>query len=669
MAEVAEVGRIAMRRTLTLIGSAVAIAAVVWTGGARAGAQAPAGAGGQGPTAGIDARMYRVGGGHRDGPSVFPRVHYDQVKPLKAGEVDFQHYHTYEEATAILQRWARDHSELVDLYSVGQSLEGREIWQITITNKRTGRHTDKPAMFIEGGRHSGEISGIEATLYFANHLLTNYGKDPDMTKLVDTRAFYVKPHNNPDGASVYHYTAQTLRSTVRPYDSDGDGLIDEDPAEDLDGDGFIRQMRQYVGPGKGSANIDPRDPKGRLMLNVPLGQGAYLMFTEGYDNDADGRVNEDGIGGLDLHRNYPENWRPMTEETGRGWTQGGAGEYPLSEPETMAVFAFLMRHPHVGIVQSLDTSVPMILRGPSTSKSEESVFPEDLEILKKFDQRGLEITGYPWAGDTYWNYSNRGRGGAAPSPDAPGSPLFGHGPDFGYLYYGAVWYGNEIWDGGRLPEADLNGDGQSDDWERLQWLDKNRSGRHDFQPWTRTSHPTLGEVEVGGWNPKFWSQNPPPEMLEKWARNEAMFNIYLAQQLAQVKIVSATARPAGEGATELTVTVTNEGGIPTALEIAKRVKIVREDTVSIDYAASQTVTRAGAPAGGRGVGGRGRGAGAGRGGGAPDPDATRRIGEGIGWLKPGEQRTLSWTIRGAGPVTITVGSTRGGVATQTIEIK
>lgn len=616
--------------------------------------------------------MYKIGGGHRDGPSVFARTNYSQVKPLKPGEVDFQHYHTYEEASAILRMWAQRYPELIELYSVGQSLEGRQIWQMTLTNKKTGRHTDKPAMFIEGGRHAGEISGIEATLYFANHLLTNYGKDAGITKLVDTKTFYVKPHNNPDGASVYHYTAQTLRSTVRPYDSDGDGLVDEDPSEDLDGDGFTRQMRQFVGAGKGNATVDKRDPQGRLMLNVPQGQGDYLMFAEGYDNDNDGRVNEDGVGGLDLHRNYPENWRPMTEATERGWTQGGAGEYPLSEPETRAVFDFLIRHPHVGVVQSLDTSVPMILRGPSTSKSEESVFPEDLVYLRKFDAKGMEITGYPWAGDTYWQYANRGRGGAAPSPDAPGSPLFGHGPDFGYLYYGAIWYGNEIWDGGRLLEADLDGNGQSDDWEKLQWLDKNRPGKNDFQPWTKTTHPTLGAVEVGGWNPKFWSQNPPPEMLEKWARNEALFNLYLAEQMAQVKIASATTKPGADGATELTVTVTNEGQLPTALEIAKRVKIVREDTVAIDYAASQTVTRAGqaAPGAGAGRGGRAGGGGFGRGGGAPaEPNARRRTAEGIGWLKPGETRTLSWTVRGAGPVTVTIASTRGGVASTTVDIK
>ena len=66
--------------------------------------------------------------------------------------------------------------------------------------------------------------------------------------------------------------------------------------------------------------------------------GVWRVITEGIDNDGDGDYNEDGIGGLDLHRNYPENWRPDTgrDLTRRGWTQFGAGAFPLSEPETYA---------------------------------------------------------------------------------------------------------------------------------------------------------------------------------------------------------------------------------------------------------------------------------------------------------------------------------------------
>jgi hypothetical protein len=352
----------------------------------------------------------------------------------------------------------------------------------------------------------------------------------------------------------------------------------------------------------------------------------------------------------------------MAEATGRGYTQVGAGEYPLSEPETKAVFEFLIRHPNVGIVQSLDTSVPMILRGPSTSKSEESVFPEDLEILRRFDKKGLEITGYPWAGDTYFQYSNRQPNGAPPPADADGEPLFGHGPDFGYLYYGSIWYGDEIWNGGRLPEADANKDGNVEELERLQWIDANLPNNTSaFQMWTKATHPTLGAVEVGGWNPKFWSQNPPPELLEKWARNEAMFNVFLAQQLPQVAITSAAVKPGTGGTYIVEATVTNEGLTPTALEIAKRVKIVREDAVALQLSSGQSFV-AGAGRGGRG-GGRFGGFG-GRGNAGPP-----RQSQDIGWLKPGETRTVTFEVRGTGTATLTVASTRGGLATRSVDVK
>lgn len=615
---------------------AAALALFLATAGllAQPGPQAP-----QGAAAAEPAKRpppYVVRGGHRDGPSFFPRVEYPQVAPRVDGQLDFEHYHTYEETVTLLRTWAERFPDLVDLYSVGQSLEGRELWQVTITNEKTGPHTDKPGFFIEGGRHAGEISGIEATLYFIDHVLTRYATDPEIRQLVDTKALYARPHNNPDGASLYHYTAQTLRSSVRPTDNDGDGLLDEDPGEDLDGDGFIRQMRKFVGEGKGAFIKDPKDGKGRAMRRVGEGKGDWEVYPEGLDSDGDGRYNEDGVGGLDLHRNYPENWRPMKEATGRGYTQVGAGEYPLSEPETRAVFTFLLTHPNIAIVQSLDTAVPMLLRGPSTSRSEESMFPEDLALLRAYDARGLEITGYPWAGDSYEVYATRLRTNAVTGEPLRPTPLFGHGPDFGYAWYGTIWYGNEIWNGGRF--VDYDEDGRWDEWEVLRWHDEQRPGRDDFKPWTPFAHPQLGDVELGGFNPKFYLQNPPTDLLETWARNEALFNLYLAQQLPQVAIVDARVTSGAEaGTSSVEMTVTNTGRMPTALEIAKRVKMVRPDTVSIVLDKGQELAA------------------------VPDGEPRQTPQVEIDWLKPGERKSVRWTVKGPGTVKLAVGSTRGGV--------
>ena len=117
--------------------------------------------------------------------------------------------------------------------------------------------------------------------------------------------------------------------------------------------------------------------------------------------------------------------------------------------------------------------------------------------------------------------------------------MFGHSPDFGYFYYGAIWYGDEIWNKGSL--KDYNQDGLWDDYDALIWNDTERGGR-EFLDWTPFLHPQLGEVEVGGFNPKFAVFNPPADMYEEWARREALFNLFLAKHLPQIEIVAATVK-------------------------------------------------------------------------------------------------------------------------------
>ena len=530
--------------------------------------------------------------GNRAGPSVFPRTNYPEVKPLVAGQMDWKHYHTSEEIEWWMQKWAKDYPDLVELYTVGKSFGNRDIWQLTLTNKKTGKHTDKPAAFFEGGRHSGEITATESAFYLAWHLVENYAKDANVKRLLDEKTVYIRPLNNPDGSDMYRLTAQTNRSSVRPHDSDRDGMLDEDPGEDLDGDGYVRDMRRFVGAGKGEFAKDTVDKTGRLMRRVGEGKGDYMVYSEGIDNDLDGRYNEDGVGGLDLHRNYPENWRPEPgrDSTGRGWTQVGSGEYPLSEPETRAVVLWVLTHPNIGVANSMDTSVPMHLRPPSTCEQNECMFPTDVKWYQHFDSVGLSLTKYPWAGDVYRTYATRGRVTNAQGDTLRPQPLFGHGPDFGYFYYGVIWYGDELWNGGR--ERDYDNDGEVESHEVLRYCDEEFGGKC-FKAWTKFQHPVLGEVEVGGYNPKFFSQNGPPEVMEKWARNQAMFNLYMAQSLPKIEITNTSVAPirgvAKDSAThEVRVTVRNTGRLPTALEQAKRVKIVRPDQLGIRAARDST---------------------------------------------------------------------------------
>ncbi|MGZ5469930.1 MAG: peptidase, partial [Candidatus Aminicenantales bacterium] len=167
-------------------------------------------------------------------------------------------------------------------------------------------------------------------------------------------------------------------------------------------------------------------------------------------------------------------------------------------------------------------------------------------------------------------------------------------------------------------------------------------GRY-FKPWTTFNHPTLGEVEIGGFNPKFWRQNPPVEILEEWAKKEALFNLFLAQSLPQVKIVSAGAKAVRKEADtfEITAIFTNEGFLPTALEMADRVKIVRPDAAVIRL-----------PAGAELVGVRAR--------------------QEIGHIRQNERKEVRWKIKvkpgTSGEAEVSILSTRGGVARTTVKI-
>jgi hypothetical protein len=590
-------------------------------------------------------RLYVVAG-ERHGVSFFPYVDYPETRPLVEGEMDFSHYHKYGEIVSFLQKWERDYPNLVELYSVGKSFEGRDIWQITITNKATGKDTDKPAMFLEGNRHSVEVTGAESALYFAWYVLSNYRKDPEIAHLIDTKALYVRVKNNPDGSELYLNTAQSNRSTVRPHDDDGDGLLDEDPPEDLDGDGFISQMRKKVEEGKGEYIIDPEDKSGRLMKWVGEGKGNYLIYSEGLDNDGDGKYNEDGIGGLDLHRNYPENWRPEPglDKTGRGMEQTGAGAYPLSETETRAVVLFLLQHPNVSVVQTMDTIGPMHLHGPSTSRSEESMFPEDLKLFRYFDEQGKKITGYKVAGDVYWEIPSIEKKIQEPDPFEQKKPeaTFGHSPDFGYFYFGSIWYGDELWCGGKV--KDYNKDGIITTLESLRWNDEALGGK-GFINWHTYLHPQLGEVEIGGFNMKFFVDNPPPEYLEEWAKKEAMFNLFLAESLPQVRIFSVEVKPLRKeiDTYEVVCVLGNEGFLPTSLEMAKRVKITRPDWAEINFPGA----------------------------GAELLGSMEKVE--LGTIRSKETKEVHWNVKvtGKAPVEaeISINSTRGGVEKKTIRIK
>jgi murein tripeptide amidase MpaA len=114
--------------------------------------------------------------------------------------VRFDQYYRYDQLTEYLHTCARERPDLVRVDSIGHSYEGRDIWLATVTNFETGPDTEKPALWIDGNIHASEVSPATACLLHLTTMLCDYGSDPDTTRCLDTRAFYIVPRINPDGA-------------------------------------------------------------------------------------------------------------------------------------------------------------------------------------------------------------------------------------------------------------------------------------------------------------------------------------------------------------------------------------------------------------------------------------------------------------------------------------
>jgi hypothetical protein len=282
---------------------------------------------------------------------------------------------------------------------------------------------------------------------------------------------------------------------------------------------------------------------------------------------------------------------------------------------------------------------------------------------------GLRITGYPWAGDVYHTYATRN----APNPaTAPGSPLFGHGPDFGYFYYGSIWYGDELWNGGIF--RDENNDGRLDQLDALIWDDRENDGE-GFKPWTAARHPDFGDIEIGGFHPKFFSQNGPPRVLEQWASRQALFNLEMAFALPElqwhdVRVRRLQQHGADSATYEVRVQWRNTGGLPTALRQAQLVKIVQEDRLYMTMPGQGDADVAGPALAGAQAEAQAQPAPTGRG--RIVEPALRGGAVWAGHTDPGQTKTVTYRVRvyGDQPVTATLrlDSTRGGVLSREVVI-
>lgn len=440
---------------------------------------------------------------------------------------------------------------------IGHSVENREVRVYTLTDPATGRHDQKPAMWIDGNVHGNEVQGGEAVLYTLWYLLENRETNAEIGKLVAGTTFYLCPSQNPDGRAHWFqkaHDASSSRSGVQPFDDDADGRADEDPADDLDGDGMITQMRKYV-PGQGTHRMDPDDP--RVLTPVPVNdegrKGDWILLgEEGTDDDGDGRVNEDEVGGYDMNRAWPSMWEPRH-------VQFGSGPYPLYWPETRCIARFMLAHPNVAALQSFHNAGGMILRGPGAEAYGEYE-REDVRVFDELGKTGEKMLPF-YRYMVIWKDLYTVYGGFA---------------TWGYEGLGIISFTNELWN-----DDQQWGDGKNVPDPKDRWFfdDKLMAGA-GFVDWHAFDHPFYGRIEIGGFR-KDYGRVPPTFLIEEMLHRNSLFCVLHAKAMPLVTITDATTTDLGGGLLAVDVVFRNLHAIPTRTAQAQKQKIGTPDVFTI----------------------------------------------------------------------------------------
>ncbi|MFD3399047.1 M14 family zinc carboxypeptidase [Kribbella sp. NPDC058693] len=129
---------------------------------------------------------------------------------------------------------AAAHPDLVKLYDIGDSWlkakgqGGHDIQALCITKLAPGDCAlnstgKKPKFVLHAQIHAREIATGEIAYQWIDLLVSSYGVDPELTKLLDTRELWVVPIANPDGVDVVASNpARPLLQRKNVDDSAGD---------------------------------------------------------------------------------------------------------------------------------------------------------------------------------------------------------------------------------------------------------------------------------------------------------------------------------------------------------------------------------------------------------------------------------------------------------------
>uniref|UniRef100_A0A023GN96 Putative carboxypeptidase ixodes scapularis carboxypeptidase n=1 Tax=Amblyomma triste TaxID=251400 RepID=A0A023GN96_AMBTT len=111
-------------------------------------------------------------------------------------------YYNHEEMTAFLKKITFNYPNLIRLYSIGKSVEGRDLWVLLVTSNPDDEPLLKPNVKYVANIHGDETAGRQMMVYLISHLVTSYEVDPYVRHLLDSTRIHIMPSMNPDGFAM-----------------------------------------------------------------------------------------------------------------------------------------------------------------------------------------------------------------------------------------------------------------------------------------------------------------------------------------------------------------------------------------------------------------------------------------------------------------------------------
>ncbi len=531
---------------------------------------------------------------------------------------------------AALRQLAASHPDATELVTIATSPGGRAVQALRVGTP------DRPALLVVANASGPHLVGSSAALAAAKALL-----DGARPGLLDSATVWFVPRLNPDAAEAMFARVPWARTANgAATDDDHDQQVDEDPLDDLNGDGVITELR--LADPNGSWIADSADPRLLRRADEAKGEvGAWTVVSEGRDDDDDGRYNEDGPGGTDVNHNFAYDYPAHGREAGR---------YPFESPEARGLAEFLVAHDEIAAVYVIGPQDNLLK--PWENRPNAGILnPETRERSQEGTSQGGPLNSI-MRGDqsTYADVARRFREltglEKGPSSAGPGGDVL----SWSYFDFGRWAFGSRGW---WVPEAPKDTatrasrgggtagtDALADQRSALKWFAT--QGIDAFVPWTAV---TLGgrerrAGEVGGFRPGVLLNPPAGAELDSTMARQSRFIAALAGMLPRLALREVRGERVGDGVYRVTAEIANLGGLPTTTALASRLRQPRRVRLDLD------------------LGG-----------------ATLLSGETVQLLAPidggGRSTTVEWTVaaRAGSTLTVRAGSPVTGTATQTITLR